>query len=315
MPLALEPKKLSDFFSSCVRKSQRFSLDDAPAGPRLSEAPLAVVGGGRESCSPDYVICRDHFPYYSVEFVARGRGSLTLGGKAYRLDAGTVFSYGPEVPQHITTDARDLLEKYFLDITGPRAPQLLGEYGLVPGTVARVSSVSEVQDVFDTLIRDGLRGTGASNTLCAALAEYLLIKVADLAMPPGARPSPASVTYQRCRQHIATHFRRLRSLEQIADECAIDQAYLCRLFRRFDRQAPYQFLLRLKMSFAAEQLRNPKALVKEVAVSVGFGDPFHFSHAFKNVFGASPDVFRRLPMGPGSRSEQMSRSSSTSTGY
>jgi AraC-like DNA-binding protein len=34
-------------------------------------------------------------------------------------------------------------------------------------------------------------------------------------------------------------------------------------------------------------------LVKEVAASVGFEDPFHFSHAFKNVFGASPDVFRR----------------------
>jgi AraC-like DNA-binding protein len=46
------------------------------------------------------------------------------------------------------------------------------------------------------------------------------------------------------------------------------------------------------MNFAAEQLRNSKLLVKEVAASVGFTDPFHFSHAFKNVFGASPEIFR-----------------------
>ena len=106
--------------------------------------------------------------------------------------------------------------------------------------------------------------------------------------------STASATFQRCRQHITTHFRRLRSLEQIAGECEIDEAYLCRLFRRFDLQAPYQFLLRLKMNFAAQQLRDPKIRVKEVAASVGFEDPFQFSHTFKNVLGASPDVFRRL---------------------
>ena len=30
-----------------------------------------------------------------------------------------------------------------------------------------------------------------------------------------------------------------------------------------------------------------------VALGIGFEDPFHFSHAFKNVFGVSPDAFRR----------------------
>lgn len=48
------------------------------------------------------------------------------------------------------------------------------------------------------------------------------------------------------------------------------------------------------MNFAAEQLRNPKLLVKEAAANVGFQDPFHFSHAFKKVLGTSPEVFRRL---------------------
>ena len=291
MHAIMEPEKLSDFFSAQVRKARRFHLDDTP----LPDIPLTVVGGGHEFCSPDYVIRRNSFPYFSVELVVRGRGWLTLDGKSHRLDAGAVFSYGPGVSQHITTDSRDLLEKYFVDFTGPRAPRILAECGLAPGTMARVASISELQDIFDNLIRDGVRGTGASNLLCAVLSEYLLIKLTDLVMPPGARPSPASATFQRCRQYIANHFRRLRSLEQIADECEIDQAYLCRLFRRFDHQAPYRYLLRLKMNSAAEQLRDPRKLVKEVALGVGFEDPFHFSHAFKNIFGVSPDAFRRSP--------------------
>jgi AraC-like DNA-binding protein len=74
----------------------------------------------------------------------------------------------------------------------------------------------------------------------------------------------------------------------------MDAAYLCRLFQRYDHQSPYQFLLRLKMNLAAEWLQPPDALVKQVAEHAGFSDQFHFSRAFKSVFGVAPDIFRRL---------------------
>ena len=113
-------------------------------------------------------------------------------------------------------------------------------------------------------------------------------------MPWEARQTPAFSTYQRCRQHIATHFESLQSLEEIAAQCHVDRAYLCRLFRRYDNQTPYRFLLRLKMNLAAEKLLNPGVLVKQVAAELGFEDPFHFSRAFKNVIGLSPEAFRRV---------------------
>ena len=211
MPAILEPEKLSDFFSGQVRKARRFYLDDLP----LPDAPLAVVGGGHEFCSPDYVIRRNSFPYFSVELVVRGRGWLTLDGRSHQLEAGSVFYLRSwRFPAHhhrLPRPAREVLRRFH---RAPRS-QILAECGLVPGTIARVSSISELQDVFDNLIRDGLR-TGASNVLCAVLSEYLMIKLTDLVMPPGTRPSPALATFQRCRQYITTHFRRLRSLEQIA---------------------------------------------------------------------------------------------------
>lgn len=284
-----EPEKLPTFFSPHVRKARRFALD-SPS----SEAPIAVVGGGHEFCSPKYAVHRSSFPYYSVEFVVRGRGWLTLDGARHALSSGMIFSYGPGICHQITTDPRDLMEKYFVNFTGPRALNLLTEYGLPPGAAVRISSIGEIQDLFDKLIRDGSCGGEACGMLCSTLFEYLMIKLAELVVSPGIHPSPASATFQRCRQYIASHFRRLRSLEQIAMECDIDRAYLCRLFRRFDHPAPYQYLLRLKMNFAAEQLRSSKVLVKEAAANVGFADPFHFSHAFKNVLGTSPEIFRRL---------------------
>src|SRR5438132_1033236 len=101
------PEQLPSLFSRQVRKARRFYLASVP----LPDVPLAVVGGGHEFCSSGYAVHRPSFPYYSVEFVARGRGSLALGDREFALNAGTVFSYGPGVSHRITTDARDLLEK------------------------------------------------------------------------------------------------------------------------------------------------------------------------------------------------------------
>ena len=62
----------------------------------------------------------------------------------------------------------------FVDFTGPRAPQILAEYDFAPGTMSRVSSVNELQDVFDNLIRDGVRPTPLLGfaLACAALVIY-----------------------------------------------------------------------------------------------------------------------------------------------
>jgi AraC-like DNA-binding protein len=131
-----------------------------------------------------------------------------------------------------------------------------------------------------------------------------------LDLAPAARKPVAVVCggWERCMPDYAIHrltfpyhsiefvceHLRLRTQAQIARECHVNPAYLCRLFRRYDHQTPYQYLMRLKMNLAAQRLRDPGSLVKQVAAALGFSDPFHFSRAFKSVFGLSPEAFRRL---------------------
>lgn len=279
-----------DFFSFQVREARRFYLDLAPP----SDRPLAVVSGGCEHCTADYAIDRATFPYYSLELVVRGRGALVLAGRPYTLQPGALFAYGPGVAQHITTNPDEPLVKYFVDFTGPRAGELLAQFGPAPGTVARVLAPAEIQAVLDDLIGNGQRAGPHAARLCALLLEYLLLKIADSQVPWEATPTPAFATYLRCRQHLETHYVRLKTVAQAARECHVDQAYFSRLFRRYAQQPPHQFLLRLKMNLAAQRLHDPATLIKQVAAELGFADPFHFSRAFKRALGISPDAFRRL---------------------
>jgi len=279
-----------EFFSPLVGEAHRFFLDLAPS----RRQPLIVVCGGLEHCSADYVIHRTSFPYHCIEYVVRGKGVLTLGRRRYALAPGQVFSYGPGIPHDISTESATPLVKYFVDFVGSRASALLRSCHLAGSGPARVFPADCLSSLYDELIQSGLNGGGGSARLCTKLLECLALKIATNTPPPDEQESRAFATYQRCRSHIEKHFLRLHSLAQISGECRTNREYLCRLFRRYEQQSPYQYLLRLKMSHAAIQLQQSGVLVKEAAAIVGFGDAYHFSRVFHDLLGVSPTAFRKL---------------------
>ncbi len=184
--------------------------------------------------------------------------------------------------------------KYFVDFKGPGAAKMLRQYGLSPGTAMQVASPEAILRIFDDLIGNGETDSRYSPLLCATILQQLVLKIAETAATQEAHTTAAFSTYQTCRDFIRRNCLTLHSLDQVAGQCRIDAAYLCRLFRRFDDQSPYQYLMRLKMTAAAQRLQAPDARIKEIAYELGFRDAFHFSRAFKKVFGVSPDAFRKL---------------------
>lgn len=279
-----------EFFSLQVSAASRFYLDLSPP----ARTSLAVVSGGCEHCAPDYRVSRTTFPFFGLEFVARGSGSLRLAGRSYRLGPGTLFTYAKGIAHHIATDREQPLVKYFVDFAGTRTASLLRRLELGPGQILQTSAPGDVVSLFDDLIREGSRNTPYTGRIAACGVEHLLLKIAETAIPYGSAVTAAFATYRRCREQIDARWREMRNLQDIAGACHIDAAYLCRLFQRFDHQGPYHCLLRLRMNHAARLLQETGASVKQAAAELGFSDPFHFSRVFKRTMGASPSQFARL---------------------
>jgi AraC-like DNA-binding protein/quercetin dioxygenase-like cupin family protein len=279
-----------EFFSTNVTAARRFNLNLSPD----EKKSLVVVCGGLEHCSRDYTINRQTFPFYSIEYVAGGRGRLRLGAKSCTLQPGRLFAYGPGIPHHITGEVDDPFAKYFVDFAGTQAKAFLHSCGLSPGSVLEVFPANSPQAIFDELIEVGSILRLESGDLCAKLLECLLLRIKGARAPLENTETLGFTTYQKCRRHIEQHSLRLKALHQIAGECNVNSSYLCRLFQRYDKQSPYQYLLRLKLNIAAERLQKSGGLVKQIAREIGFIDQFHFSRVFTSVFGMSPTAFRSL---------------------
>jgi AraC-like DNA-binding protein len=289
-PVKLETTAEPPFFSTEVAEARRFyfDLNPNPAGS------LAIVSCGVERCTPNYQIEREGFPFYCIEYVVRGKGLLSLKGEQLKLRPGLLFTYGPKTHHCITADPANPPIKYFINFTGTGHRDVLKACAVPLGSASRVHPPNTLQTLFDELIEAGLSARRGRSGLCYKLLESLTLKIASARAPLAGTETLAFTTYQQCREHIEAHSRSLKTLEEIATKCHVNSAYLCRLFRRYDHQSPYQLLLRLKMQFAAERLRQRDVMIKQVAEELNFADAFHFSRVFKNVFGVAPNEFRKL---------------------
>ena len=298
MPPPSQDSGLPAFFSQQVTAARRFYLD-LKARPTRD---LTVVCGGWEVCAADYAINRPTFPYLSIEFVAAGSGELVLGGKRHPLEPGTVFSYGPNIAQGMSTSPDRRLEKYFVDFAGERARRLLREFRLEPGSVVTLGASTDVRQAFETLIRVAGSHDRLSQRAAALQLELLLVVIVRAARTGRPSERQALAAFERCRRHLESHFLSIRTIEEAAAGCHLNVSYLSRLFRRFQGETPFRHLQRLQMQWAAERLDASDRLIREVADEMGV-DPFQFSRTFKRIHGVSPSVF--LSTRGGKRSQSL----------
>lgn len=252
-----------------------------------------VAFGGRELCNPDYEVNRTRYPYYCIEFVVKGRGTVTLGGIEYSLEQGSLFSYGPHTAHIIRSHPKQRLKKYFVVFRGRQAAALIKNSPIDVGKKIKLTAFHEITHLYDQLYREGAKQTKFTATVCNHYLHLLILKIEELHQRESVGFDRSRETYSQARHYIDEHFLELHTLEDIAGGISVDTSYLCRLFKKFHAPSPYQLLVRKKMNYALELLHNTGLSVQSTAHQVGFDDPYHFSRVFKKVHGLAPKYFRK----------------------
>jgi AraC family transcriptional regulator len=94
---------------------------------------------------------------------------------------------------------------------------------------------------------------------------------------------------------LNAHLRSRLQLEQISSAVHLSPFHLCRIFKQNTCMTLNQYVRRLRLFNAAEQiLENPKARLDLLALEYGFSNHGNFSTAFRAAFGINPSEFRSV---------------------
>jgi AraC-like DNA-binding protein len=256
-----------------------------------SRPGLHLACAGHEVCRPDYNIQRLTFPCYGLEYVESGSGSVWLAGQNFPLRAGVLFVYGPGTRHHILSDPKTPLRKYFVDFFGRESAVVLAAGAAAAGTAVQLSDLETCRAVLELMLAEGDRGLRSTSKICASLLRILIWKTAGAPAPHAVKGGGPTQTFEVCRDLIDARHLEFTDLDAVAHAVGIDKSYLCRLFQSHGYPPPFRYLIRKKIHRAAEWLMNSGGQVKDVALRVGFADPYHFSRVFKREMGQSPRMF------------------------
>lgn len=220
---------------------------------------------------PNHVLFYNKGEPYDISHLIQGGDSSTVFTFAPSLLIEMIRAYDQGVennPQkifrrsHITLTSRlQILQYRYL-----RA----GKNNLEPLEVEEqiLASVSEI--IHALYQRDSLKQKRSSNTLRAHTEQTHLIKT-----------------------FLNAHVRSSLQLEQISSAVHLSPYHLCRVFKQNTGMTLHQYVKRLRLFNAAEQmLENPTTRLDLLALDYGFSNHGNFSTAFRQTFGVHPSELR-----------------------
>lgn len=147
-------------------------------------------------------------------------------------------------------------------------------------------------------LEGGTRAPG-SETLVARLAELLFVEAIRRyvdALPEGQGGWLAGLRDPAVGRALALLHARpghAWTVDELARESAVSRSTLAERFARFLGESPMHYLLRWRMSLAAQALRTGREPVGRLAERLGYESEAAFNRAFKREYGSPPAAWRR----------------------
>lgn len=256
-----------------------------------TDAPYPVVLDliGYTYPDPCYEVKRLNFPYYIFEYVISGKGHLRIEDRFYTPEEGDVYIIPAYTEHEYGSDKKAPWYKVWFNAGGPLIESLLVCYGIQGIVLFR-----KVPPVLQTMFKEGVAELSENQADCLKTASVIFLKIImELAIHHRNTLIKISPDGDRIRSLLRKNFQNPNfHIDDLAKALNYSRSQILRIFSRDFGKTPYQYLLDLRLELAKIQLTDRERRIKSIALTLGFTDPFYFSHIFKKKLGISPQKYR-----------------------
>ena len=104
---------------------------------------------------------------------------------------------------------------------------------------------------------------------------------------------PADSDISPALQHIGANFHREIPIPGLAERCGLSVRQFERKFKEHLKTPPQQYIIKMRVHAACDELRRSKKAIADIAPDLGFYDQAAFSRQFRKHMGMTPLYYRR----------------------
>lgn len=263
-----------------------------------------------ERRDPSFSLNWHYHPEFELTLIVDSCGERLVGDSIEQYSPGDLVLLGPNLPHSWRSFSTASDRKHHRAVVAQFRENCFGE------SFFQAPELNEVA----RLLAQATRGLSFGNTVAGRkvasnLAQLpavpparqlviLLSTLVDLAAekdcsklssggPHAAHQPTASRRVNGICEYLETHYRQDLDFTTLSTRLHMDQASLCRLFKRATGRTMTEYLNEIRVAAAAQLLVNTDDTLIDICFQVGFGNYSHFSRQFKRLKGCSPQSLRR----------------------
>ncbi len=229
-----------------------------------------------------------------ILYCTEGKGNVMCAGKIYEFQEGDIFIVNSENTHMITSDFtlqyhciiidHSFLENACLDISKTEFCALIDD-----------SKLTEIyMEIVDLLKNSDHSDTDFKIDIRIKVLALILYLSRNYVYAYG-KEAASRATSDYCKkaiEYIRKNFAKVLTVDEIAEECMINKAYLSRIFKKETNKTLVEFINIIRCN-EAKRLINQGISIKESAFSCGFDNLSYFSKTYKRHIGYMPSEERK----------------------
>jgi len=263
----------------------------------IHHSDLFLIHYGTEQCRPGHAYgpaVRDHF---LLHFITAGKGIYQVGDRTYPLREGQGFMIFPNEVTYYQADNETPWTYYWVGFNGILAETLLQRAGITPETPTfDCGADRSIQHCVTAMINLEPAAKARDIRLTAHLYEFMSALIESNPLVAAAEKQVPHAEYaEKVVRFIEMNYANKITVAEIASSIGLNRSYLNAIFHKQMNTSIQDYLIRYRMQRACQLMRNDALSIGDIARSVGYDDPLHFSKMFKKYQGQSPSEYRQRP--------------------
>lgn len=230
---------------------------------------------------------------YGFLFIIRGAVRIRVNTTIYELRPGAVFHAAPGMQMEAKVISGSELEYYSVFY-------ILGDNCAVNGNHAcnahfklELETTPRIIELLTILHQNAHTPEGVGKLRVKELFLSIMHQVLAGHKNRENNNSPNKEVIEEAISYIKRNYMNLLTLEELAAIHAMNPKRFSYYFYKYAGFRPIDFVIHYRMERACELLKMGNFTVSDIAISVGYANPFYFSRAFKKKFGMPPSAYFR----------------------
>ena len=267
--------------------------------PNENFLDLRLYQYGWEQCAPLHSfgpIVRNHYLFH---YVLSGQGCLDSTDQngvshTYKLRAGQGFLILPGQVNTYWADEDDPWKYTWLEFDGLRVAEYIDQAGLgMSQPLYRPLTQDQGQALGDTMVYIAQNSNESALHLIGHLCLFMDGLIQSSATRRELHGGQLRDFYiQEAITFMEHNYSRELTVEELADVCKLNRSYFSKIFKESMGCPPQEFLIRLRLSKAADLMKGTGSAIGSIAAQCGYPNQLHFSRAFRKRYGHSPREWR-----------------------